>query len=122
MNRQEAIREACDIVGLAYHSVGDYSHASDGFCDECEKHQSHLSNYSNQGTALDYVRKAVLNQLKADGFEIDHRFDPGTGKEMQDRVYEVTCSDCGQSFEATIDEDSRCPHCGSVNRFKVEAL
>ena len=82
MNRQEAIKEACNIVGLAYHSVGDYSHASDGFCDECEKHQSRLSSYANQGKALAYVRKAVLNQLKADGFEIDGRFDQGTGEEL----------------------------------------
>ena len=83
MNKQDAIRTACEIVSLAYRSIGDYTHASDGFCDECEKHQSHLSNYSNQGKALDYVRKAVLNQLKADGFEIDSRFDQVTGEELR---------------------------------------
>ena len=82
MDKQEAIREACSIVSLAYRSVGDYSAASDGFCDECEVKQSPLSNYSNQGFALQYVREAVLLKLELDGYNVDGRFNPDTGIEL----------------------------------------
>ena len=82
MTKQEAIREACSIVSLAYRSMGDYSTASDGFCEECEANQSPLSNYSNQGFALQYVREAVLLKLELDGYSVDNRFDPNTGQEL----------------------------------------
>ena len=82
MTKQEAIREACSIVSLAYRSVGDYSTASDGFCDECEANQSPLSNYSNQGFALQYVREAVLLKLELDGYNVHEAFDKDTGIEL----------------------------------------
>jgi hypothetical protein len=53
MTQQEAIREACSIVALAYRSIGDYSHASDGFCDKCPA-TAHAAtwNFQNEGRAL----------------------------------------------------------------------
>ncbi len=79
MNKQEAIRNACETMALAYRSIGDYSKASDGFCYECEDRQGSGWTYSNQGEALAYVRNAVLQQLKRDGFAIDEGYDPETG-------------------------------------------
>jgi hypothetical protein len=80
MTRDQAIREACSIVALAFHSMGDYSSASDGFCGDCPAAKHREWGYSNDGKALEYVRMAVLKALKADGFKIDHNFDPKTGK------------------------------------------
>jgi hypothetical protein len=81
LTKEKAIEEACSIVSLAYHSIGDYSYPSDGFCNKCSKYSS-PENYQNAGQALNYVRLAVLNQLKNDGYEISSFFDPMTGKEM----------------------------------------
>ena len=82
MTKQEAIREACSIVSLAYRSVGDYSTASDGFCDECEGRVGADGNYSNQGFALQYVREAVLQKLHRDGHTVHAAFDKDTGIEL----------------------------------------
>lgn len=79
MTRQEAITEACSIVALAYHSIGDYDYPSDGFCDKCSK--LNLGTYQNKGDALEYVRKAVVEKLKRDGYVIATGFDSETGKE-----------------------------------------
>ena len=81
MTRDEAIREACSIVGLVYYSIGDFSHASDGFCASCQANQGRGWHYANQGIALAYVRQAVLAALKRDGYRIHENFDPTTGKE-----------------------------------------
>lgn len=82
MTRAEAIKEACSIVALAYRSIGDYSHASDGFCDKCQADRSPAWTFQNQGFALEYVRLAVLTALKRDGITIHKGFDPHTGKEL----------------------------------------
>lgn len=67
LTRKEAIREACNIVGLAYHSINQYSEASDGFCDECPEL---AGPYQNAGEALAYVRAAVVAALRRDGFTL----------------------------------------------------
>jgi hypothetical protein len=70
MSREEAIKEACKIVTMAYQAIGDYSHASDGFCDECEKNHGPLWTYSNQGFVLEFVRQAVIEKLTRDGYTV----------------------------------------------------
>lgn len=82
MNRKEAIREACRIVSLAYHSIGDYGQPSDGFCDLCPS----LGRYRNSLIAMDYVRSAVVGQLKRDGYEIAEGFDKDTGEEVKSMI------------------------------------
>jgi hypothetical protein len=82
MTREEAIKDACSIVSLAYRSIGDYSHASDGFCHTCINTHSLSWSFANQGFALDYVRRAVVASLTLDGFTIHANFDPETGKEL----------------------------------------
>ncbi len=67
MTTQEVITHLCQTVGLAYHSIGDYSEPSDGFCDECE---SKGLEFHHSGVSLTYVRDAVIAKLKADGHEI----------------------------------------------------
>ena len=57
MPREGVIKVACEIVSLAYQSIGDY-----------------------QGDTLRYVRQAVVRQLKRDGHKIDGAFDPETGE------------------------------------------
>ena len=81
MTCQEAIREACRIVALAYRSIGDFSEPSDGFCDLCPFSDDPVS-YRNAGRALEYVRLAVVAKLKADGHEVAKGFNPETGKEV----------------------------------------
>lgn len=68
MTREEAIREACEIVGLAFHSIGDYSRASDGFCDKCPAATCPSWTYHNEGHILAYVRQAVVEKLQRDGY------------------------------------------------------
>jgi len=81
MTREEAIIEVCAIVALAYRSIGDYSKPSDGFCERCMRLQGGNFNYQNAGEVIEYVRLAVVKQLKMDGYSIHHSFDPKTGKE-----------------------------------------
>ena len=66
MTKQDAIRHACTTVGFAYNSIGDFRYPSDGFCDECEVYGD--AQYQNKGDALRYVRIAVLEKLRRDGF------------------------------------------------------
>jgi hypothetical protein len=77
MSKDKAIQEVCAIVGLAYHTIANYEHASDGFCSKC----SHGYSYQNSGKAIEYVRQAVLLRLKQDGYTIADGFNPVTGKE-----------------------------------------
>lgn len=74
MTRDEATREACAIVALAYKSIGNLTHPSDGFCSKCETHCGPTWNYQNAGKALAYVRRAVVKQLKRDGHKIADGF------------------------------------------------
>jgi len=85
MTKKEAIREACAIMALAAHSINNFAHASDGFCDLCPAEHSEW-NYQNEGHIFDYVRKAVLRQLKEDGHEVALGFNPITGKECSDET------------------------------------
>jgi len=81
MNKEQAIIETCAIVALAYRSIGDYKYPSDGFCSKCTETLGENWSYYNAGNAIDYVRRAVLNQLKADGYKIAENFDSETGKQ-----------------------------------------
>lgn len=84
MTRTEAIEEACTIVALAYHSIGNYDQPSDGFCKQCEQVQEAPSwRYQNAGQALDYVRRAVLRCLAIDNLDVAEGFDPATGREIR---------------------------------------
>jgi len=66
MTRKEVIKEACEIVGLAYNSIRDYSTASDCFCrDDIDDDY-----YRNDGAAISYVRQAVIKALQEDGYKI----------------------------------------------------
>jgi len=82
MKRTQVIQELCGIVGMVYRSIGDYSHPSDGFCDKCiENHPGW--NFQHDGITIEYVRKAVLAQLKRDGYAINEGWDPETGIEKE---------------------------------------
>lgn len=69
-------------MSLAYHSVGDFTEPSDGFCDKCPCDSVRGWHYQNSGKNFDYVRQAIMEKLKRDGFEIDAGFDPETGREI----------------------------------------
>jgi hypothetical protein len=75
MTKDESIVEACRIVALAYHSIGDFTQPSDGFCRKCPAPTSPGWHYSNAGQALAYVRRAVVAQLQRDGFAIAPFYD-----------------------------------------------
>lgn len=77
MNQQEAITEACRTRALVYQSIDDYSHPCDCFCGAgitCGK-----SSFRSTMDVENYIRKAVLAQLKADGYKIADGFDQETG-------------------------------------------
>jgi hypothetical protein len=80
MTKEEVVEQVCAIVAIAYHSIGNYESASDGFCNRCTRYASNET-YRNDGKAIDYVREAVVNQLKKDGYKIHEGFDSITGKE-----------------------------------------
>ena len=69
MTRDEVIEHVCQTVGIAYNSIGDYEHASDGFCNKCPFHNE-PDNFQHEGKSLEYVRNAVVEKLKADGHVI----------------------------------------------------
>ena len=75
MDREETIRQVCSIVALAYRAKGDYSLASDGFCNACAEGHGPGWTYQNNGQAVEYVRAAVVAQLRADGLSIPDGWD-----------------------------------------------
>lgn len=93
MTRQEAITEVCQIVALAYGSINNFSTASDCFCEEgaearIEKAEGpcvvdgvrrRMTTYRNEGVTIVYVRQAVMEKLKKDGYTICEGFDQETG-------------------------------------------
>ena len=86
LSRDEAIEEACSIMALAVRSIGNYQKSNDGFCRRCP-HQNEGREllgwtFSNSGEGLAYVRRAVIEKLKKDGFKIAKGFDPKTGIEI----------------------------------------
>ena len=68
MTREETISKVCAILGLAYHAIGDYSHASDCFCHDHRSFQ--IGGYHNEGKIVDYVEQAVRKKLARDGFTV----------------------------------------------------
>lgn len=85
MTRSEAIIEACRTRALVYRTIGNYEEPCDGFCDICAKECGWTA--TDEGfrcgdTVTEYIRMAVLEKLKRDGYEISKGFDPNTGKEI----------------------------------------
>lgn len=69
MTKDDVIKHVCRTVALVYRSIGDYSRASDGFCSVCEADLKGF-NFQHDGITLDYVRQAVIEKLKRDGFTV----------------------------------------------------
>ncbi len=101
MTKQKVIEIACAITGLVFHSMRDYNRASDGFCDKC---QALGFSFNHSGDTLRYLRRAVENQLKADGFtpnprclrELDELLEEPQHQKPQDRKRSVVVSDNGK--------------------------
>ena len=68
MTQEEVITYVCRITALVYLSIGDYSHASDGFCKICPN--TNRPNFRHDGKTLEYIKQAVIEKLKKDGYEI----------------------------------------------------
>ena len=82
---EEAIREACAVFALAYHSIGDYSQPVDGFCDKCPATTDpNWGEYRNYGHIFDFVRQAVLAHLRRHGYSVDEVYDSATGRPVED--------------------------------------
>lgn len=67
MTRPEVISHLCETVSLVFLSRGDFSKASDCFCDNSPDHF-----FQHQGETLEYVRKAVEEKLIRDGFALKY--------------------------------------------------
>ena len=85
--QRDTLREICKTYAMAYKSIGDYTYASDGFCDMCPYSALHdgasEDSYKNDGKIIEFVRLAVVEKLKRDGYEICEWFDENTGKELE---------------------------------------
>lgn len=79
MTQREVIGEYCRIAALVYHCIGDYTSPYDGFCSDCPLNNS--NDYRNAGEVIEYVRRAVVEKLKADGWPIARGYNPVTGKD-----------------------------------------
>jgi hypothetical protein len=58
------IRELCELRGMVYNAIGDYSHPCDCLC---ELSAAHPGTFQDAGKVHEYIREAVLTQLRADG-------------------------------------------------------
>ena len=67
MTREKAIIAVCDIVGVAFHSIANYNKSSDCFCSFPKEGEAH---YQNDGETIAYVRQAVIEKLRRDGFDV----------------------------------------------------
>ena len=68
MTYKEVIKHLCQTVGVVFNTIKDYSKASDCFCNEnARTSQSFL----HSGITLKYVRDAVIEKLKRDGYNPD---------------------------------------------------
>ncbi|HEY4963268.1 MAG TPA: hypothetical protein VIH90_01045, partial [Candidatus Saccharimonadales bacterium] len=65
MTENKSIETLCAITGLAFHSIGDYSYASDCFC---QVHRPENWHYENQGRMINFVFDAVVEKLTRDGY------------------------------------------------------
>ncbi len=68
MTQSEVIDRLCRIVGMAYRSIGDYTHPSDCFCTDGPKLGSNT--FQHAGLTLTYVEQAVRERLIRDGYKI----------------------------------------------------
>jgi hypothetical protein len=70
VKRHEVICRLCQIVGMVYQAQGDFTHASDCFCDDPPPGVHSIGGFRHEGKTLDYVEQAVREQLKRDGYEV----------------------------------------------------
>ena len=68
MTRDEVIKHLCKTVSIVYRTFDDYSKPSDGFCHECPAQKFHNWRFQHSGGTLEYVRRAVIKALVADGY------------------------------------------------------
>jgi hypothetical protein len=84
--REEAIEEACKVYSLVYHSLSLSDEAQDGYCQKCAKLQKdqNYPEYRNSGPTFDFVREAVVEKLKREGYRIPKGYCPETGIPLED--------------------------------------
>lgn len=82
MTKEEVIIECCSILAMVYRSIGDFTEPSDGFCSKCAVHLPKDWDFKHSGRTIEYTRKAVLRQLKEDGYGISPNWNKNTGKEV----------------------------------------
>ena len=70
---EKMITKFCALQSAVAHTRKDYENANDCFCPESSfKEDPDL--YRNDETAYDYIRQAVIEKLKADGFDVSETF------------------------------------------------
>lgn len=76
-------RELCRIRAMVYKTIQPAMiDPCDGFCDLCPN--SGTDHFRSTMDVIDYIRAAVVETLKVDGYKIAKGFDPDTGKEITD--------------------------------------
>lgn len=104
MTKEEVLRHLCQTTALVYRSIGDYRFPSDGFCDECP-FANEPGAYKHSGETLEYIRRAVVFQLKTDGYRIAEGFDPVTGNQLEEQA---NASVEEQAKDRTDEETVKC--------------
>lgn len=67
MNKEEVISNLCQTVGIVYHTIAKFENPSDCFCKDSRTMPPGY--FSHTGETLEYVRKAVVNELIRDGYD-----------------------------------------------------
>ena len=66
IDKEQVINHLCRTVSCVYVSIGDYSESSDCFCGKKDM----ADGFRHKGETLEYVRAAVIEKLKRDGFNV----------------------------------------------------
>ena len=67
MSREQIIELLCEITGLVFHSIRDYSEPSDCVCGS---HRCPGFSFAHSGRTVAWIRQAVVEKLERDGIPI----------------------------------------------------
>lgn len=72
MNKKQVVEHLCGTMGLAYHTIGDYTYPCDCVClelpDSLKNRGLKPMLYQNHGEVLKFVRQAVVEKLEREGY------------------------------------------------------
>lgn len=78
--QKEVIRDLCSLQALVWNCLDpNATTSSDCFC---EKQSMKGESYRHENLSLEYIRNAVVEKLKADGYTFPEGYEPVLGREI----------------------------------------